>query len=297
MSSGRSKQKYRREPRGAFFLVSIEGMEELGAKIYWITEESFSLVDNYLTRDDLDDIRIGKLSAVAGVIEDTVDGVMLFEVKDNRALLIHGISVASNVDRAYVREQLIKWATKVAKDNGWIGICSFTEDEEIENIFRKYGFFIEESESTDFTVSFKEVKSLRYYYETKIPNTIYDGREITRRILNSFINNQENNGLFKMSYKPTKLQKYAVRGDDICGCIIGHVSDNGDCLIDYVYIDESAVRMFLPLLKSFINEVAETRKTEFFNIKYTAVNQASLSITKKILGDKALRIQRKTAII
>jgi len=59
-------------------------MEELGARIYGITEESFSVVDNYFTKNDLEDIRTGRLSAVAGVIEDTVDGVMLFEVKDNR---------------------------------------------------------------------------------------------------------------------------------------------------------------------------------------------------------------------
>ena len=272
-------------------------MNNKGAKVYQITERSFCVVDNYFTKDDLEDIRIGRLSAVAGVLEDTVDGVMLFEVKENRALLIHGISVATNVDRAFMREELIKWATKTAKEKGWIVICSFAEDDEMEGIFRKNGYVIEESEAVDYSVPFKEVKTLKYFSETNIPGNIFGAEEITRRILNGFILNQENNALFKSAYKPTKLQKYAVRGDEICGCIIGRAGDNGDCLIDYVYINESAVRMFLPLVKAFIEEIAKNSDTKEINIKFTAVNRTSTAVAKKILGENASCIHRKTAVM
>ena len=271
-------------------------MSDPDIKIYTVTEESFSIVDNYFSPEDLEKIRIGKFSAIAGVLEDTVDGVLLFEVKDDRAILIHGISVATNVDRAIVRDGLIQWITEAAKENDLFVICSFKEDEEMEQIFLKYGYDVKPSVARDMTISFEEVKNLKYYLKTETSSKTFGPEKLTTKLLNRFRTSLADPSLFDVSYSPGKIQKYIFDGEEIGGCIIGAISDEHNCSIDYVYIMESCKLKLLSLLKAFINEVLIQMKTERFDIHFASVNEAAVGLAEKLFEGKAKKEERKNAI-
>lgn len=269
-------------------------MSNPNVKIYAITEESFSVVDNYFTPDDLEQIRVGKFSAIACVIEDTVDGVLLFEVKDERVILIHGISVATNVDRALVREGLIRWITDAAKENNLFVLCSFTEDEELEQIFLRCGYEVKPSVAIDTTISYEDVKTLKYYSRTTVSSKVFGPEKSTHLLLNGFRKSLGDDSLFEVLYNPRKIQKYVLDNDEIGGCIIGSIKDDRNCSVDYVYVRESCKAMLLSLLKAFVEEVAVQMKKEQFDIHFASVNESAVNLIEKLFEGKGEKIERKS---
>ena len=272
-------------------------MEKSEIKLFNVTDESLHVVDNYFTKDDLESIRMGRLSAVAAEYEKTVDGVMLYEIKDDKVVLIHGISVATNVDRGVMREKFIEWVAETSKSMGLWVLCSFPCDEELQRIFSDNGFMIEDAVAKDMTISFNDIKLLKYYALAKASSAIVGAESLTKSVLNEFIIRQKDNPLFGIAYRPDKLQKYVIKNDRIEGCVLGAIREDGKCVIDYLYVKQESSFMVIPLLRTFIDDVLEKIGSDDFDITFAAANEASVLFAEKLLEGKGEIGAWKTATL
>ncbi len=272
-------------------------MEKSNITLFNVTEESLHLVENYFTKDDVELIRVGQLSAIGAIYDKTVDGVILYEIRDDQFVLIHGINVATNVDRAVMREKFIEWVAEKSQSMGLGVLCSFSCDEELERIFAGNGFVIKDSIAKDMTISFDDIKSLKYYASAKIPSAIVGAESLTKRIFNEFLLRQKDNHLFILAYRPNKLQKYVLKNDRIEGCILGSIREDGKCAIDYLYVTQANSVMAIPLLRSFIDEAAEKIGDSNFDITFAAANKSSVLLAEKLLEGKGKTGAWKTAVL
>ncbi len=237
-----------------------------------------------------------KQYAIACVDGNIVYGILLFEGREN-AIIIQGIHVSDETDSNILYEEMIKWIIDFSKDEG-IGILhSFSGDErDLENIFKKLGFRIEESESKDITISYADIKTVKQFSKQVSIDHIFPPDKISMKLLNTFVKqHSEKSHLFSAIYDSKMIQRYAVVNGNIVGCILGQ-NIEGDFSIDYLYADSTHKPIIISLLKGFIDDVARIRETDKFSVHFTAVNQNSLLLAEKLLEGKGTIKARKTAV-
>ncbi len=270
-------------------------------RILAITAENCQLIDNFVSKEDIKQIRHEKLFAIAGVCDDVISGVLLYEIREDEgeaSILIQGIAVASDVDKKEMEDRLIYRITEDAKDEDAVVISTFPEGSEREEIFQKYGYSIEESEMADITVTYEDIRNSYYYSITKVGKHICGPDAIKKSDFNLFIvTHSQQDPRFEFLYRTNKLIRLAIMEGKIIGCVFGELYHDGNCSIDYAYIEPAHRQLLLALLKAYFDDVSDIVETENYEVHITATNQNTISLVEMLLDETGKIVKRKTAIL
>lgn len=272
-------------------------MKSEDTRVFVINSVNVSLADKFLSEIDIEKIKTGTISAVGCIVGNTVVGVMLYDATEDGVYLIHGFSVASDMDGYAVKDIFIEWITENARDDEASIFCSFRPDSILEEIFLKHGFFLMDSNDDDIEVPIKDLFSLKIMQTNISKEAIEDRQNIGKTTLQGFITKRlEDSSVFRVMYHSSKIQKYAIVDDKIVGCIIGSFFETDSYSIDYVYTDSRHRHMVIALLKAFVDDISQMDNAENARLIFTTVNDVSKNLARKLLEDKGIYEHRKNAI-